>query len=106
MIGRTLDCEIERQLHTVFRGGVAHPPEIIERAEAGMNGVVPALGTADRVGTAWVARFGAWRIVATLSVGAPDWVNRRKIDDVKTHRADGRQPADHVIEGAVPADIP
>ena len=62
---------------------------------------MPALGTADRIWAADIARLGAQRIVAALAVGRADRMDRREIQHVETHGADRRQTPDHVGERAV-----
>ena len=56
MVGRALDGEIERDLQPVRRAGGDQAAEVVERAELGMERVVPALGAADRIGAAGIVR--------------------------------------------------
>ncbi len=66
---------------------------------------MPALGTADGIGTAEIVRLRAQRVVAALAVGRADRMDRREIQHVEAHRADRRQPRDHIGEGAMPLRI-
>jgi hypothetical protein len=59
MVGRTLDCEIQRDLESVLVGGTDETLEVRERAKLWMDGVVAAFGRADRVRAAWIAGLGA-----------------------------------------------
>ena len=68
-----------------------------------MNRVVAALVRAEGVRAARIVRAGLKRVVPPLSIGLADRVNRRKVDDVEAHVADGRQPAGDVVERAVTA---
>src|SRR6201999_3096857 len=57
--------------------------QVVERAELGVDGVVPALGGADRVRHAGVVGAGGERVVAALAVLAADRVDRREVEDVE-----------------------
>ena len=105
VVRRTLHGEIERNFEAVRRGRLTQATEVVERAESGIDRVVAALGAADRIGAAGIARRRAGRIVAALAVGPADRVDRREIEHVEAHIADRRQPCDHVIEGAGPGRI-
>ena len=48
MVGAALDREVERDLEPVVVRGGDEGAEVIERAELGMDRVVPALRSADR----------------------------------------------------------
>ena len=64
-----------------------------------------ALHAADRVWAAGIVGTGRQRVVAALAVDPADRVDRREIEHVEAHVADIGQPADHVVEGAVPRRI-
>src|SRR5665811_308830 len=66
-----------------------------------MDRIVAAFSRTDGVGAAGIVRSGPEDVVSTLPVGLADRVDGRKIDHVETHVADGRQPADDVLESAV-----
>ena len=55
VIGRALDREVERDLHAELRGAAHEAVEVVERAELGVDGVVAALGAADRPRAARIA---------------------------------------------------
>ena len=102
MVGRALDGEIQRELQPVrLRRGDQQRRKSSSVPSCGMDRVVAAFRAADRIGAAEIARLGAQRVVAALAVGAADRVDRREIQHVEAHRADRRQPADHVVERAV-----
>ncbi|MNK84596.1 hypothetical protein D3C87_1044480 [compost metagenome] len=101
VVWRTLDGEVEGQLQAVVGGGAAQPLEVFERAELRVQGIVAAFGAADGVRAAHVARLGLEAVVAALAVRLADGVDRREVEHVEAHRTDGRQPADHVVEGAM-----
>ena len=52
MVRRALNGEIERDLQPVVLRRGDQRAEVVERAELRMHRIVPALGTADRIGTA------------------------------------------------------
>ena len=68
-----------------------------------MNGIVAALGGADRIGAAGIAGLGRQRVVAALAVGAADRMDRRQIEHVEAERRDLGQPTDAIVERAVAA---
>ena len=70
---------------------VAHERlEVVHRAELGVDGVVAALGGADRVRHAGVVGAGDERVVAALAVLAADRVDRREVEDVEAVLGDRR----------------
>ena len=80
--------------------------EVLERAELGMDRVVPALRRADRIGAADDRPAPARQaVVAALAVRRADRMDRREIEHVEAHVADRGQARDHVVEGAVPRRI-
>ena len=83
MVGRALDREIERDLEAVRVRRVDEPAEVVERAELGMDRVVPAFVRTDGVDAADVAGRGLQRVVLALAVGAPDRMDRREVEDVE-----------------------
>ena len=101
MVGGALDGEVDGDLQAVVAGGLDQPGEIVEAAELGMDGVVAAVGRADRIGAARVVRAGGQRVVLALAEGAADRMDRRKIEDVEAEIAHIGQLGDHVVEGAV-----
>src|SRR5207245_5300188 len=103
VVGGTLNGEVERDLHAVAATGLDQPAKIVERAELGMDGVVPAFRGSDRVGAAGIARLGAQRIVDALAIDAADRMDRREIDDVEAQLGELRQSRDAVIERSMAA---
>src|SRR5205814_10066547 len=75
--------------------------EILQRAQFRMYRIVAAFGAADRVGATGITFDSRDRIIAPLAIGFPDRVDRREIDDVKTHLRDVGQARDAILEGAV-----
>ena len=57
-----------------------------------MDGVVPALGRADRVRRTRVVLVDDQRVVRALAVHPADRVDRGEVDDVEAHLGDRRQP--------------
>ena len=76
MIGRALDGEIERDLDAQRVGRRDEVVEVVERAERGLDGGVPAVRAADRPGAAGIARLGDERVVLSLAVGRSDGMHR------------------------------
>ena len=101
MVGRTLHGEIERHFHIERLAGRDEFAEILQRAQLRMHRVVAAFGRTDRIGAAGIAIERGHRIVAALAIGLSDRVDRREIDDVKTHRPDIGKPRDAILEGAM-----
>ena len=72
---------------------VAQPPKVVERAERGMDRVVPAFAAADRVRAADVVGLGAQAVVLAFAIGVSDRMDRWQIKNVKAHVANRRQAA-------------
>ena len=105
VIGRALDREVEGDLEAVLARRALEPAEIVDGAERRMDRIVPALGGADRVGTAEVAGLRPQAVVAAFAIGGADRVNGREVEDVEAHVADGRQQGDHVVEAAMTVGV-
>ena len=58
MVGGTLDREVQSHLHPVLLDRLAEVPEVLQRAEFGVDRLVAALLAADGVGAAGVAGTG------------------------------------------------
>ena len=101
MIGGTLECEIERYLHSepLRRGHEA--PEVLERAEGGVHSRVASLWPSDRPRASGVARRRGDGIVSPLAARQTDRMDRGKVDDIEPHAPDVRQALDAVGESAV-----
>ena len=100
MVGRALQGQVESHLETEFVGPGDKGIEIVERAELRVDGVMAALGRSDRVRRTRIVLVGDQRVVRALAVDRADRVDRRQVDDVETHRRDGRQPLGGGGEGA------
>ena len=74
--------------------------EVLDRAEVGVDRVVPAVLAADRPGGADVVRRRGQRVVGALAVDLADRVDRRQVDHVEAHGGDGRQPLGGGPQGA------
>ena len=95
MIGRTVDREIERDLHAAARG--------FRRLSQSKSSSVPndgstslcarRLSLANRIRHARLARLTRDRIVAAFAIRVTDRMDRRKINHVETHRLARRRPA-------------
>ena len=86
MIGRTIDCEIQRDFHPAFADLFLQPIEISQCAERRLDRFVSAGFAADRPRHTGIARFAGDRIVPAFAIGVPDGMNRWKINHVESHR--------------------
>ena len=94
VVGRALQRQVHRDLQARPRAAAStNAPEVLQRAEFGMDRVVAALGRADRPRRADVGRPGDQRVVAALAVDPADRVDRRQVEHVEAHRRDGRAAA-------------
>ena len=75
--------------------------KVVERAELGVDRVVAAFVAADRVRAADIVGSPLQAVVLALAIFSPDRVDGREIKNIEAHVANGRQAADHVVEGAV-----
>ena len=71
MIGRGLIGEVERDLEAVALGLFAEPVEVLEGAEPRFDGVVSAVGAANRPRAAGVVRARLERVVRPLRLLVP-----------------------------------
>jgi hypothetical protein len=100
MVGRALNGKIERELHSVLISRGDERTKILERSQFRMDGVVAAVGRADGVGAAGIARRRFQRVVAALAVGEADGMNGRQIQHVEAHVPDGGKPLDRIAQCA------
>ncbi|MNY21662.1 hypothetical protein D3C86_1552240 [compost metagenome] len=105
VVGRALDGEVQRDLHSLPARGVHQPQEILQRSQLGFDGIVPAAVRSDGVGAADIIGFGAQAVVAALAVALADGMDGRQVEHVEPHVAHVRQPGDDIVEGAVPAGL-
>src|SRR5690606_12564135 len=66
-----------------------------------MDGLVTALGTANRPGAAGIVRSREGTVVAPLALGDANRMDRRKVQHVKSHRSHVIKPGFAVPEGTV-----
>ena len=86
MVGRTIDREIERDLHSAFSHFALEPIEIFERPQRGLHRFVTASFASDRPGHAGIAWFCSHGIVSPFAISMSDRMNRREINYVEAHR--------------------
>src|SRR5215213_6438022 len=80
-------------------------PEILQRPEAGMDRLVPALLAPDGVGAARVVGTGFQGVVPTLAVGLTDGVYGGQIHHVKAHPRYLRQALLGLLKCRAPARL-
>src|SRR5437870_1591584 len=85
MIGRALKRNVECDLDVRSARFRDQPLEVVERSQLGKNGLVAALGCADRPRAADVSWRRRQRIVATFAALAANRMDRRQIQDVEAH---------------------
>ncbi len=102
VVGRALEGVIESDLHVVVAGGLDQVLEVVDGAQAGLDGGVAALGAADGPRTARVVGTGLERVVGPLAVADADGVDGREIEDVEAH---GCHPGDAVVGGGPQAAL-
>ncbi len=93
MVGRALECEVERDLEVVAGSGGDEALEVREGAELRCDRGVAALLCADRPGAARVAGRRVERVVLALAVRHADRVDRREVEDVEAESGEVRQDA-------------
>src|SRR5216110_530286 len=91
VIRGAVDCEIECNFQPAFSNFLFQPGKILQRAEGGINVLVPTavrqtkMSVTDGVRHAGIVRLRDNRIVLSFAVSGTDWMNWREIDDVKSH---------------------
>ena len=86
MVRRTVDREVERNLHSAAADFVFEPGKIFKGAERRLDRLVSAKFASDRVGHAGLVRFARHGIVAAFSIRVSDGMDRREINHVEPHR--------------------
>src|SRR5207245_7050809 len=86
MIGRAIECEIERDFHSAFSHLFLEPVEVRKCAERWLDRLVAARFTANCPRYARVTRFADDGVIASFAIRVTDRMNRRKINDIETHR--------------------
>ena len=103
MVGRALERIVERHLQPEVPGLPAEAAEVLDGAQLGCDGGVPALGRADGPRAAGIVGPGAERVVGTLALGDADRVDRRQVDDVEPHVGHGAQALHRAVEAPLAA---
>jgi hypothetical protein len=83
----------------MLAGGRHQPPEILRGTEVGVDCIVTAVASADRVGTAGIVGRGLQGVVAAFAIGRADGMDGREVKDVEPHVANPRQVGNDVVEG-------
>src|SRR5215472_13487413 len=102
MVGSALQRDVERDVDVELPRPRDQPLEILKRAQGRVNGLVAALLRADGPGAARIVRGRHQRIVAPLAFGAPDGMDRWKMQHVETERSDAWQVRRTVGERSMP----
>lgn len=105
MVRRALNRKIQRHLQSLRACCLDQTTETFQPTEFGMDFGMTAIGCANRVWAARLALHRRDRIIAALAVVQTDRVDRWHVQHVEVHRADMRQPFDHIVKGAMPVDI-
>ena len=103
MVGGTIDRKIECDFHVAFFDFTHEPVEILQCAEFRRHILVPTsidslTIVADGIGHARFTRFASKRVVSALPVRCSDRVDRRKINDIKSHGLRIVDPSEAVAE--------
>src|ERR1700731_2128183 len=98
MVGRGLDCEIERHLHPERCGGTDESPKVREGAELGVDCPMTAFFRTDGVRAPWIPRLRNRAVVSAFAVNATDRMDRNEIDDVEAEPRDFREARDTIIK--------
>src|SRR5947208_4440201 len=91
VIGRTVDRKIERNFQPAFSNFLLQPGKILQRSEGGINILVPsAVRTTetpitDGIRHTGIIRLRNNRIVSSFAVSGTNGMDRREINDVKSH---------------------
>ena len=100
MVGRALDREVERDVHSELVRGRGELSHILERSKLGMHRVVAARLGSDRPRRSRIAGGGRERVVPALAIGEADGMDRRQVDDVE---ADGSELGKHLLDPREPS---
>ncbi len=100
VVGRRVERQVDRHVHVVIGRRLAQAADVLERAELRVDGVVAALGAADRVRRARVLRAGDERVVAALAVLDADRVDRRDVEHVEAELREARELGLDVLQAA------
>ena len=98
VVGRTIEREIERDLHPAFAHFALQRIEIFESAERQLDCLMPAGFAPDCPRHAGIATLGDDRIIAALAIRMADGMDRREINHVKSHRFSLVKPRQTIAE--------
>src|SRR5262249_51494101 len=101
MVGRALDGKIKSKLDAMGGTRFAQETKIVDGAERGMDGIVTTFSATNRVGTADVVGRDGQAVVFALAIGRADRMDRRQVEDIKSHPFNARQMSDDVTERAM-----
>src|SRR5256885_4424316 len=97
MVGRALERDVERNVDALVLRGLDEVAEVVERAQVGIDRLVPALLRPDRPWAPGLAGFGG-TVVGALAVSLADGVDGWQIEHVEPHACDVREEALDVLE--------
>src|SRR5262249_39601508 len=100
VVGRALNREVERDLEPELPRLLDERPEVVERAELRVDGVVSALLAADRPRAAGIAGQRVQDAVAALPCRGHDQMDGREVHDVEAELGELGQHARDTPEAA------
>src|SRR5437773_355368 len=86
VIRRALIGDIQRDFDSVIPRDSGEAAEIVERSKLWVNRFVAAFGASDRPGTSRILRGTFGGIVPPFTMRGADWMNRREVEHIETHR--------------------
>src|SRR5450759_3989944 len=101
MIGRALECVVERYLDSKLLRRANEGREIVEGAERRLDRHVSATLVADCPRAADVGRLGRRRVVFAFAKGLADWMDRGQIHDIEAELGNARESFRCIGECAV-----
>src|SRR5262249_26229670 len=101
MVRRALDGKIKSELDAMGGTRLAQETKIVDGAERGMDGIVTTFVAANRVGTADVVGRDGQAVIFAFAIGRTDRMDRRQVEDIKSHLFDARQVPDDITERSV-----
>ena len=100
VVRRALEGQVQGHLHAQLPGARDEGDEVLDAAQLGVDGVVPAVGRADAVGRTGIPGLGHQRIVAALAVGGADGRDGGEVEHVEAHGGDAVQVLRGGAQGA------
>src|SRR6266699_5634393 len=101
MVWRALECDIQCNLQSKFLRACHQSAEILESPQLWVNRFMPAFLRTDGPRASDVLGSGLFGIVLTLAVRTTYRMNRRKIENIKSHARDVLQTFLTIPEGPV-----